>query len=401
MDQSLAQSIATPRSRATIGTGRAVPAFLAWIGARLAAFWAKPFKVGSTVVAARHEDVQAVLARDLDFLIAPVNASRIEAVNGPFVLGMDRGSVLECERRALYSALAAVDQDALQAAARADIAALLDPVDSIDALGGFARLVAGRTAKRLFGIDPPDEPLFLDVVRAVFAHTFLNLNGDAVIEARALKAAALMKQWFADEIARRRTAKAPGTDMMGALLSQGVLDDDGVRRTLGGMLVGSIDTTSGCVARILKVIAKDAGLRAEARAANSPTRLYGYCLEALRRWPHNPLVVRQAAGPTMLAGQTIAAGDKIYVWTQAAMQDRAAFPDPARMLPDRDPRSYVHFGGALHVCAGRVVNAWQIPLLVEAMLARDFKLGGKMAWAGPFPDALPVTLRARLAGGAS
>ena len=42
------------------------------------------------VLATRHEDVMEVLKRDLDFLIAPVNAERMEQVNGPFILGMDR-----------------------------------------------------------------------------------------------------------------------------------------------------------------------------------------------------------------------------------------------------------------------------------------------------------------------
>jgi cytochrome P450 len=392
MDDTLASAVATPRSRASLATGQALPALAARIGARLAAFFGKPFKFGTIVIAARHEDVRAVLARDLDFIIAPINAARIDTVNGPFVLGMDRGPALEVERRALYSALAAVDQDALRHAAQVDADALLDGAVACDALGGYARIVAGRTAMRLFGIRPADEPLYLDVVRAIFAHTFLNLGGDAVIEARAVKAAGAMRAWFTDEIAARRASGKFGTDMMGGLLAQGMLDDDGVRRTLGGMLVGSIDTTSGCVARILTVVAKDHHLRTAMLAARSDATLYAYCLEALRRWPHNPIVMRQAAAATVLAGRVIAAGDKIFVWTQAAMQDRAMFPEPSRMRPDRDPRGYVHFGGALHVCAGRDGNSWQIPLLIRALLARDFKRDGTMLWAGPFPDVLPIRL---------
>jgi hypothetical protein len=46
------------------------------------------------VVVARHADVVEVLHRDLDFRIAPVNEVRIDEVNGPFVLGMDRGATL-------------------------------------------------------------------------------------------------------------------------------------------------------------------------------------------------------------------------------------------------------------------------------------------------------------------
>jgi len=47
-----------------------------------------------------------------------------------------------------------------------------------------------------------------------------------------LKAAVLMRVWFEAEIARRRSSGELGNDMMGALIRDGVLDDDGVRRTL-------------------------------------------------------------------------------------------------------------------------------------------------------------------------
>lgn len=393
-----ARDIATPPGQgglaARIGSGRAFPDLAARIGARLARFTGRPFRFGATVIAARYADVAAVLARDLDFLVAPVNAARIEAVNGPFVLGMDRGPVLERSRRALYSALAAVDQAALAAAAAADVDAILNTGTHHDAVGGYARIVAGNTAQRLFGIGGADQPLFRDAVRAIFAHIFLNIGGDTVVAARALAASTLMRGWFDTEIARRRATASLGDDMMGQLLRQQIVDDAGVRQTLGGMLVGSIDTTAGCAARVLMVMAQDADLRRRAAlAASDPALLHAYCQEALRLWPHNPFLLRQAAHATTLAGVRIDAGDRVIVWTQAAMQDRAVFPEPRRMLPDRDPHAYLHLGGGLHRCAGRAIDAWQLPLLVGGLLARDYAIDGAPAWAGPFPDHLPIRLK--------
>ena len=123
------------------------------------------------------------------------------------------------------------------------------PDNGLDVVGGYARAIAGATAQTLFGISGQDNMLFRDVARAIFAHTFLNLGGDKTIEARALKAAALMGRWFEDEIANRRRSGKSGDDMMGWLLKDRLVDDDGVRRTLGGMLVGSIDTTATAVAQ--------------------------------------------------------------------------------------------------------------------------------------------------------
>ena len=75
------------------------------------------------------------------------------------------------------------------------------------------------------------------------------------------------------------------------------------------------------------------------------------------------------------------------------MQDAAAFPDPQEMQVDRPPGSYLHFGGGLHPCAGRAINDQQIPMLVSKLLLRGVAGVGRVRWAGPFPDHLPIQLR--------
>lgn len=388
--------IATPPSSGgffgSILSGPTVPALAARLGAGLAAWWADPIRFGSTVIVARHAHVMEVLHRDLDFLIAPVNEKRIGEVNGPFILGMDRGTTLVHERRALYEALAAVDfapiLRAVEDEAAERIAAAGDEVDVVEA---YARPIAAHTATALFGIRGSDEQMFMDVARAIFGHVFLNLSGDDAIRQRAIRAGALMQAWFDDEIRRRRASGRLGQDLMGALLSAKAMDDEGVRRTLGGMLVGSIDTTASSVAKIVTMIAKDAALaKSVARDVDNGERFTGWCHEALRRWPHNPVLLRQAAASTSLGDVEIQQGDRVFAWTQAAMLDAEVFPEPQDMRPDRPASAYLHFGGGLHPCAGRAVNAFQIPALVAALVRRGIKSTGTMQWAGPFPAHLPL-----------
>ncbi|WP_426955584.1 cytochrome P450 [Muricoccus radiodurans] len=370
-----------------------LPALAARLGAWLAGLWGGPFRLGHTIILARHADVAEMLARDLDFRIAPVNGPRIDAVNGPFVLGLDRGATLIRERAALYRALSQVDLSAIRVSVAHQAAERIEAAgdDGIDVVGGYARPIAARTARALFGTGGPDERSFMDVARAIFAHVFLNLSGDKVVEARALRAAGPLRRWLADEIAARRAAGDLGTDMMGALLRDGLLDDDGVRRTLGGMLVGSIDTTATAVAKIIAVIGRDPALLARVAAdAEDPECLAGWCREALRRWPHNPILMRRAAAPTRLGTVEIRAGDQVVAWTQAAMLDPDVFPDPQTMRPDRPAAAYLHFGGGVHPCAGRAINAFQIPLLVGALIRRGIAGIGPVEWAGPFPDRLTV-----------
>jgi cytochrome P450 len=391
------QDVATPPGSgglfALLLQGSALPALAARLGAKLAT-WRDPIRFGDLVIVARHANVMEVLHRDLDFLIAPVNEKRIVEVNGPFVLGMDRGATLVHERGALYQALAAVDLAPIRRSVEDEAAKRIAGAGGeIDVVDAYARPIAAHTATALFGIRGSDERTFMDVARAIFGHVFLNLTEDEDIRQRALRAAALMEAWFRNEIERRRTSGNLGKDMMGALMAAKALDDVGVRRTLGGMLVGSIDTTATSVAKIIVMIARDRSL-AERIAADvdDEERLAGWCREALRRWPHNPIVLRQAGAGTKVGKKDIRQGDRIFAWTQAAMLDTEAFPDPHYLRPDRPPAAYLHFGGGLHPCAGRPVNAFQIPALVGALMRRGIKSIGRMQWAGSFPAHLPVRL---------
>jgi cytochrome P450 len=390
--------IATPPGKPSGAAGllclRALPLIAARVGIALAHLWGKPFRFGKLLVAARYRDVSEVLSRDLDFIIKPVNAARFDEIGYHFILGMDRSAELIGERHALYEALAAVDMAPLERAAAAEIdARLAAKPGSIDIVEDYARPIAATTARALFGIAPADNALFMDAARSVFDHCFLNLTGDKAVLARAMTASALMSDWFNEEIARRRASGTLGEDMMGQMLRRGFADDL-IRRTLGGMLVGSIDTTATVVAKVISVMMDDPLMRALAtRDRGDPERLYGWCQDALRRWPQTPVLGRAVAADTTLAGVVAPAGARVILWTQAAMYDASAFPDPDRMRRDRPWVDYLHLGGGLHPCAGRGVNAWQIPMLVAGLLERRPTHLGPLEWAGPFPAHLPLQMR--------
>jgi len=392
-------TIVTPVRPTLIGMlvgGRVLPDLAARIGIRLARWYGKPFRFLRWVIAVRHAQAAEVLARDLEFGIAPINAVKIDEVNaGRFILGMDRSEALERERRGLYEALAAVDLDRLRAETEADIEAVLSDVPAggeIDAVGSYARPIAARTARRLFGLHAPSERMLMEVARSVFNHTFINPLNDKAIRARAVRAGEHMKQWIDEEIERRDPAN-PGGDMIGRLLAQKILDKGAIQRTIGGTFVGSIDTTATVVAKLTKLAAGNPdiayGMR---RDADDLPRLYGWCLDALRLWTHNPALLRSALTDATIAGVAVRKGDTVVAWTQAAMQDASVFDEPRRIRPDRARSIYLHLGGGLHPCAGRAVNSFQIPLLVGGLVRRGLASAGRISWAGPFPNRLPVVL---------
>jgi cytochrome P450 len=157
------------------------------------------------------------------------------------------------------------------------------------------------------------------------------------------------------------------------------------------MLVASIDTVTSSTAKIFYVLSRDAKLRAAMiRSVNDHDVLTKYCMEALRRWPHNPTLARVVAEDTDFEGSTLRKGRKLLVWTQAAVFDPSVFLDPEKMLPDRPPRNYFHFGEGLHWCTGRMIGELQMPMMIGKLLSRGYVIDGKMKWAGPFPDLLPI-----------
>jgi cytochrome P450 len=369
-------------------------------GARFAARYLPPtLSFRNYKVVFRWADVADVLARDGDFRIAPINQKRIEGVMGPFILGMDRSKELFAQRVAVYDAMKGADLAPIRRILKTEPNELLAAASvggQIDVVNGYARKVAGHVATALFGIGGPSEADLLRVARAVFHETFLNLTDDETIRNRGIAAGQELKGWIAAERAARINRGELGNDVLGRLLEKeqaGVLNDAEVAHVLAGLLVGSIDTTATAVSNIVVEILSDWALAENIRRdLDDRRRLYGWCWEALRRRPHNPLVFREAVEGATIGGETVPAGTRVLAFTLAAMQDERVFDRPETLDPDRPPHLYMHFGRGMHECAGRDVNALQIPALIAALMRFNPSGRVRVKNAGPFPDQFVVRI---------
>lgn len=76
-------------------------------------------------------------------------------------------------------------------------------------------------------------------------------------------------------------------------------------------------------------------------------------VEELLRWV-TPIMQfrRTATQDTELAGQAIAAGDKVVIYYTSANRDSAVFADPDRLDLGRDPNPHLAFGIGPHFCLG-------------------------------------------------
>ncbi|HET7488420.1 MAG TPA: cytochrome P450 [Acidimicrobiales bacterium] len=359
---------------------------------------------GSRVLVTRHADVVDVLRRDTDFTVAELNGPPMERWSGAFILGMDRGERYDREAAALHRAAPAADVArvrSLVAASAADLVAAARPTGRLDMVGGLARPAAARTVARYYGVPGPDEATLQRWLRAMFDAVFLDAGRRASAAARLT--AAESRPYMEALIRRRRAEVAAGDDVPDDVLTRLVamageepwLDDDGVRRSINGIIVGAVDTTSKAVTHIVdELLRRPVALDAARRAAldGDIDQVRGYAWEALRFRPHAPLLQRQSHG-AQVGGRTVPAGKKVLVGVMAAMFDPAAFPHPGGFRPDRPEERYLHFGHGMHTCFGLSVNRVQIPELVAAVVAlpglrRAPGREGHIVYDGPFPDRL-------------
>ena len=364
--------------------------------------------LGKRVIVSRHGDVVDVLRRDQDFTVAEVNAPSMNRWSGPFILGTDRGETYDREVSALRRAAPAEDLPRVRdlvAANAAELVAAALPSGRLDVVNDLARPAAARTVATYFGVPGPDPATLMRWMRALFDAVFL--DGSPRANKVAERTVAEQRPYMQELIRSRRAAIEAGEpvpdDMLTRLVAMGPdepwLDDEAVRRSINGVIVGAVDTTSKSVAQVVdellrRPMALDGARRAALDGDLDLVRAYSW--EALRFLPHAPLLQRSSRGAAIGGrAKAVPAGKVVLVSVLSAMFDPAAFPHPRGFRPDRPEESYLHFGHGMHTCFGLGVNRVQIPELVAAVvslpgLRRAPGGEGKLVFDGPFPDRLVV-----------
>ncbi len=380
-------------------------------------------KVAKLVVVTRHADVVEVLSRDGDFTVAEGNGPTMDRVNGPFILGMDRSPQYERERSILERCIRPGDADRIRALVADTAAELVDGARArgrIDVVQSLARPAALRVVAGFFGVPGPDEATMARWMRTIFHETFLNVGGDPDVR-RAGEESADEFHAYADELIARRRAhidggeQAPDDFLTRLVRLQGDretrLSDEGVRRNIGGVVVGAVETTSKATAHAVDQLLRHGGDALggarTAAAAGDVEQVGNHAFEALRFNPINPVLSRHVARDAVIAAGTrrerrLRAGGTVYAAVLPAMFDPRVFDEPDRFRADRPASAYLHFGHGLHTCFGRFVNVIQIPELVAALLRLDNLrpapgVDGTIVYDGPFPDRLLLDFDANAA----
>jgi cytochrome P450 len=185
----------------------------------------------------------------------------------------------------------------------------------------------------------------------------------------------------------------------------------------GGLLIGSIETTSQAVAQVIEfflVRRQDLLGEVKQKAMMSNTDEFDSMVwEALRFVPISPYMFRQASTDYVVAKGTdreteIPAHTNVLLISQSAMFDPYAYDKPETFNPDRNWYHHFNFGFGSHECLGKYVGMVLIPEMVRQVMLRENITGqgaisrkngalygdGPGAGAdGPFPEEYNLSWR--------
>ena len=375
--------------------------------------------LGGQVLVTRHPDVCEVLSRDEDFTVADNNGPRLDRLNGPFLLGMDRSRLYEREKSILGAAVYPSDLEGLRAEVRAAAEEALARASAhgrIDVVADLAGPVTQRLVSSYFGLPGPDRASLLRWMQTIFHAAFLNLGDDATVRLAGERSAAELHTYVDDLVAERRAQVAVGDDATDDVLTrlvrlqadpQTCLSGEGLRRNVSGLAIAAVETIKAVAHAVDELLDRPDALQeatAAARAGDVAT-VATYTFEALRFRPLNPFLPRRVARPAVLAAGTprqtcLSVGDTVLAGVLPAMFDPSVVEDPDSFRTDRPPLTRLIFGHGLHRCFGERINLVQIPETVAALLAtgpvrRAPGAAGRLSYDGPFASRLVVELDAR------
>jgi cytochrome P450 len=354
-------------------------------------------------------DVEEILHREEIFSVSPY-LPRMMGVIGPFVLSQDITPRYDHDILVMRLVVRREDLARVKGIVSRHAAAIVSDLfkasGSVEIVQTLTRKVPVRLADEYYGFSAAQDEQMMGWARACFREFFINLLDDPQVRAPAVAASAEMLPRLDLLLAERRAGAAGDKDdVMGRLLrlqragDVAGLDDDLVRRTLMGLVIGMVETTSQAAVQALLVLFSmpDALARAAAAAkADDDDALADLVFEALRFRPINPMVQRVLKQDYRLgAGEPhetlIRQGTSVFALTWSAMFDERVMDAPDEFRSDRPDYDYLHFATGLHACFGRYISRIQIPQILKPLLKlKGLRAAGAPQYDGTFPQTFSV-----------
>ncbi len=183
---------------------------------------------------------------------------------------------------------------------------------------------------------------------------------------------------YAHELGRLRLDD-PRDDLTTVLVNAEVEDDDGTRhRLLPGdyarffstLAAAGSETSRNGIAHGVWLL--DQHPDEKARLLADPEAVFPTAVEEIVRYASPVMHMRRnVAHDTELAGQPLAAGDRVVIWYRSANHDETVFDDPQRFDVTRTPNDHLGYGaGGPHFCLGAHLARMEIRIALEELYRR-------------------------------
>ncbi|HLH21803.1 MAG TPA: cytochrome P450 [Chloroflexota bacterium] len=245
------------------------------------------------------------------------------------------------------------------------------PTGQMDVVDDLAYPLPVSVIALLLGVPPADRARFKRWSDVIVAHLNRNLVEAAAPEPPALaQAHAEFRAYFLDEIAARR--QQPRDDLVSALVAAEVdgqqLTPDELLAFCRLLLVAGNETTTNLIGNAVRCFLDFPEQTAPVR--QNLALVPAYIEEVLRFRSPVQGTRRWTNVDAPLGGKTIPAGQLVLVWLAAANRDPAAFPDPDRFDPTREPNRHLAFGHGPHFCLGAPLARLEARVALTALLQR-------------------------------
>jgi cytochrome P450 len=188
--------------------------------------------------------------------------------------------------------------------------------------------------------------------------------------------------------------KAPKEDLVSYLLAADVegrkLTDEEVGIYFQLLVTAGMETTGTVGSHMMRLFLENPDQMA--LWAADPQGLAPTAVEEMIRLVTPVMHMRRtAAEDTEIAGQKIAAGDKVVMWYISGNRDETKFDAPDSFRVNRSPNSHMGFGGGgRHSCLGAHLARLELPILARLTLEH---------LRAPEPAGDPVYVASRFANG--
>lgn len=264
-------------------------------------------------------------------------------------------------------------------------------VAHMEALGGSCDWVAEvalpyplQVILEVLGLPETDYPRMLRLTQELFGQEDPDLQREPQSpEVRER----VVEDFFAYFRALADDRRANPSDDLASLIANAVVDGQPIRELpmLGYYIIVATaghDTTSSALAGAMHLLATHPDALAKVQA--DPALLTNAIEEMLRRTAPVRHFMRTVAEPTVIAGQHVAEGDRIYLSYKAANLDPKVFADPLRFDIERpNANKHISFGHGAHFCLGAQLARNEMRSLLGAVVPRleSLELAGPAAMA--------------------